>query len=477
MKISNVLLIVSGMLGMACNASTEIETVPYTPGIQVDNGKDLTFTAEQLRLPGKKGACFTLKEGDASYETNLKRMKGLNPKWNYSWGPNYVSGQPDYVEFIPMAFGKIDPDSFLATVSPFVESGHIRRVLGFNEPEAAEQGNLTVDEALNLWPALQTLGVPLGSPAPASYSGTWIDQFMQGVEERGYRVDYMCVHNYGGGNAESFKNLIKSIYDKYQRPILITEFAIADWNAKSPADNKLTAAKALAFMKEVLPWLEEQEYVYGYAWFPFGTDSEVGWISALYDENNELTELGEYYAAFPDNVPGGDGGDEGGDGGEEGGDEGGDDEPFDGGLVVDGDFEVSGMPSWTGKSNAAWLSIANGSVGVINGNGTLRLNNAKWSSISQTLSNVVPGSTYECGAIGRAQRTGGEAGTENTGQTLFLDVMVDGKSALRLQWTTSDNTPQSGEVTIPASAASVSIRVWAEYSVGYIDDIYLRLKE
>lgn len=45
----------------ACNESTEteIEIPEALPTIE-DDGADITFTPEQLKLPGKKGSCFEI---------------------------------------------------------------------------------------------------------------------------------------------------------------------------------------------------------------------------------------------------------------------------------------------------------------------------------------------------------------------------------------------------------------------------------
>lgn len=40
------------------------------------------FDTDQLKLPGKKGACYTL---DKDAETAFDRIKFLDPSWNYSW--------------------------------------------------------------------------------------------------------------------------------------------------------------------------------------------------------------------------------------------------------------------------------------------------------------------------------------------------------------------------------------------------------
>ena len=58
---------------------------------------------------------------------------------------------------------------------------------------------MTVEQALELWPSLEALGVRLGSPCPANpanYCGGWLEQFMEGCREQGYRVDFIAVHCY-----------------------------------------------------------------------------------------------------------------------------------------------------------------------------------------------------------------------------------------------------------------------------------------
>jgi Glycosyl hydrolase catalytic core len=49
---------------------------------------------------------------------------------------------------------------------------------------------------------------------------------------------------------------MESLHNLYQRPLLVTEFAPADWSATTVAGHKLTEESVLAFMKQALPWLE-----------------------------------------------------------------------------------------------------------------------------------------------------------------------------------------------------------------------------
>ena len=85
-----------------------------------------------------------------------------------------------------------------ATLSQAKAASNI--LLGFNEPDMSGQSNMTVAQALSLWPQLMATGMTLGSPAVADDAATpggWLDQFMSGAAARGYRVNFITVHWYG----------------------------------------------------------------------------------------------------------------------------------------------------------------------------------------------------------------------------------------------------------------------------------------
>jgi hypothetical protein len=285
------------------------------------------FTKEQLKLPGKKGACFTLKQAEGKLTEagtqNMDRVKALNVSWNYSWNTHHVSEQPKDIEFLPMLWTGKNlaqvQERLTKEVLPNVKAGKSKRLLGFNEPDQKEQSNIPYTVALELWPALEKLNIPLCSPACANpegikdekvtgVPGSWMRDFMTEADKRGYRVDYIGVHSYGGSSAADFKAKMKRIYEKYgKRPLLITEFAVADWKTGGDIKkNRHNPAAILAFMKEVLPWLEEQDWILGYAWFSFQPDSAPGAPSALFDNDGKLTACGRYYKSVTPQNPKGD---------------------------------------------------------------------------------------------------------------------------------------------------------------------------
>lgn len=285
------------------------------------------FTEAELKLSGKKGACFTLRKNGnkngGTVDENMPKVKALNPSWNYSWGTERVGEQPGVIEFVPMVWGGLGVKALekrlAADVVPGIKSGKIKRLLGFNEPDKEDQSNMPYTKALELWPTFEKLGIPLCSPACANpegvnddsvqgVPGTWMRDFMKEADKKGYRVDYIGVHWYGGTDAAGFKAKMKKIYEKYgKRPLLITEFAPADWKTGGDiTKHKHKPEAVLKFMKEVLPWMEEQEWIAGYSWFSFNIDSPQGTSSALFDKEGNLTACGRFYKSVTPQNPKGD---------------------------------------------------------------------------------------------------------------------------------------------------------------------------
>jgi hypothetical protein len=265
-----------------------------------------------IPLPGKKGAAFTFRdEGqNGSWKENLPKIISLCPYWNYSWGTRRIDAQPDNIEFIPMIWGgnntEMTRQSLEKDVVDLIKRGTVKRILAFNEPDEKTQSNMTVETALERWSILESLDVPLISPSCARPNGDWLKSFMSQADAKGKRVDWIGVHWYGGANVASFKTNMIHFHQLYQRPILITEFAPADWNATTVENNRFSPAAVLAFMKDALPWLESQHWIVGYCWFSFKITLPVGTSSALFTENGKLTTCGRYYTSVRSDRPSGD---------------------------------------------------------------------------------------------------------------------------------------------------------------------------
>lgn len=260
-----------------------------------------TFVDGTADVANKKGAAFSNQTKAWSHKTSQ-----LGAHWMYSWGNTLREEIPDNVEFVPMFWGagSVNPDN-LERIKQMAAAGEIKFVLGFNEPDGVNQANMTVDQAIALWPSLEEIGVPLVSPATVSPTNEWMREFMSRADAEGLRVDYVAVHHYGGANVLAFINKLKETYQLYNRPIWVTEFAVADWNATSPENNRYTEAEVMAFMTDALTALDDIDWIYRYSWFD-GKNAALA-TSALFDEDANITPLGQLYAGHtpnPDIGPG-----------------------------------------------------------------------------------------------------------------------------------------------------------------------------
>ena len=251
----------------------------------------------------KKGVAFNL-----GYESSWQeRFVKLNPSWHYSWNWEYKDNYPSGVEFVPMIWGmggltqeKIDYLNNLAS------EGTIKNVLTFNEPDLGDQADMTVDEAVALWPLLETLSVPISSPATSAPLNDWMREFMNKAEANNLRIDFVAIHIYNKNIAANFLALVEEVYQAYGKPIWITEFAVRDMDATTSASNKYSEAYVLSFMNQVLTALDELDYVKRYSWFdPNSNNPKYPRLvtADLISETNVLTALGDFYANHSLSVP------------------------------------------------------------------------------------------------------------------------------------------------------------------------------
>ena len=253
--------------------------------VAAEQGKD---------LHPKKGIGLSTKRHSQNWNVIVDK---LDVSWHYSWGPELPAPGPEGVEFVPMIWGYWGPDEKFNTKLDSIRTQQPKHLLGYNEPDGKKQANMTVAKALEGWPYLTELGIRIGSPGPVHAHKEWLQQFMQQADSLDYRVDFICVHWYGGRNPQGFIDRLKQIHEMYQRPIWITEFAPADWSAKTPEENRHSPEEVLAFMQAVLPILDELDFVERYAWFSSRRNNPALWSAALFDGDGTLTELGRFYAS------------------------------------------------------------------------------------------------------------------------------------------------------------------------------------
>lgn len=225
-------------------------------------------------------------------------LRQSGASWYYTWSTQHSGvAASGATGFVPMIWGAASvTDSALAqarAASPYL--------LGFNEPDMAAQSNMTVEQALSLWPRLTTAGRTLGSPAVAyggDTPGGWLDRFMSGASARGYRVDFIALHWYGGDfstpNAVSqLKSYLQAVHDRYHKPIWLTEYALIDF---SHGTRFPTAQQQASFVTASTSMLAGLPYLQRYAWFGLPA-SDTAPSSGLFRSGAVATEAGRAFRA------------------------------------------------------------------------------------------------------------------------------------------------------------------------------------
>ena len=251
------------------------------------------------------------KKGLAGHESKSSEYQG---NWAYNWGRTTVADLPLNVVFNPMQWGNYNWDvgSASGTVEQFrsewQRQDKAMYYLGFNEPDGTDQSNLTVDKAIELWPRLERMDLPLISPVTTNPDNSWMTNFMAQANARGYRMDAVAAHKYPGpnsGDPGAVISELQSLSVKWGRPVWFTEFSTVDWagtNKWTQEDNYNWLAEFM-WRAESLPWLRRYSLFLftatttNYA-EPTNPWDPVGPRSNAFDTNGTPTAFGELYFAW-----------------------------------------------------------------------------------------------------------------------------------------------------------------------------------
>jgi RNA polymerase sigma factor (sigma-70 family) len=222
-------------------------------------------------------------------------LSNVGATWYYDWSSTRGNiSSPAGTEFVPMIWGSGSVTA--STLAQAKQQG--TELLGFNEPDMSAQANMSVSQALSLWPQLEATGLRLGSPAVAyggDTPGGWLDQFMSGAASKGYRVDFITLHWYGSDFSSAavgqLKSYIQAVYNRYHKPIWLTEYALINF---SGSPEYPTQAQQAAFVTGSTAMLDSLSYVERYAWFAL---QSKGNDTGLYTNGTNATTVGTAYQA------------------------------------------------------------------------------------------------------------------------------------------------------------------------------------
>jgi len=103
-------------------------------------------------------------------------------------------------------------------------------------------------------------------------------------------VSHVAVHDYSCDEANTMAYL-KAVYDRYKKPVWLTEFSCGDGADAKPM------SEHLAYMKKIVPLLDGADFVFRYAWMSAKSANR-----GLFNYNGStaigLTEVGALYKSL-----------------------------------------------------------------------------------------------------------------------------------------------------------------------------------
>lgn len=260
--------------------------------------------------------------------TAAAKIHSLNTAWYYTWGSVPMVPAPPGILFTPMIWNiaKVkNVDTVIAGMKTLNVAGQENILLAYNEPDgtnANAQGNMTVAQAVQYWPAIAATGRRLGSPvmygsllhpgtsanntpAPAGVTapisvdisnvpgvpnhvlldpGIWLDNFLIQVSQLTPKPkfpDFIAIHWYGPPKSASFLNYLTSVNQKYNLPLWITEYSCADWGCtftngqnvhtagidwSYPTDANISTNATAMFLKQTVLGMEAMPFVERFTW-------------------------------------------------------------------------------------------------------------------------------------------------------------------------------------------------------------------
>ncbi|KAF2178986.1 glycoside hydrolase family 128 protein [Zopfia rhizophila CBS 207.26] len=254
--------------------------------------EDVPATIQARAGKNKRGIAFN----DAKL-TKLFKTQGSKVSWMYNWD-SAANGVAEGWEFVPLLHGK-GPEyvnKWTGNVEKAIKAG-ATHAMSFNEPDQCGGGGACMQDvgatvaAFKQWvQPLSKYGDKLKIGAPAVTNGVkdsvtgsdmglpWLKRFLAGCS--GCKIDFTVIHWYDSAkNVPYFKKQVTDAYNAGgKKPVWITEFAPQGSDQEK-----------IAFLREVLPWLDSQDWVERYA-YHFATPGIL--VNAA---GNALTPLGQAF--------------------------------------------------------------------------------------------------------------------------------------------------------------------------------------
>ncbi|KAL2207189.1 hypothetical protein CC79DRAFT_1332991 [Sarocladium strictum] len=266
----------------------------------------------------KRGLALISSTPDSDIEFLTSNDSAIS--WYYTWSPYAHPAVHSSVEFLPLLHGvdAASDDNLISILDRTPETS--KHLLTFNEPDHGKDdggSDISPKDAAKAYiehivplrtskDGERTWNISHPSVTGSEKGLEWLRDFNYSCydidPEDGCPTDFIAVHYYGAfpglagwlGALREFYNDTYSDSDDIP-PIYITEMAFAGEDEEAN----------VAMLNESMQYLDEQDWVEGYAWFgAFRKDDANGWTGdgvSMLEDDGGLTELGSEYLGGEDN--------------------------------------------------------------------------------------------------------------------------------------------------------------------------------
>lgn len=146
-------------------------------------------------------------------------------------------------------------------------------VLGFNEPDKKSQSNISVASAIASWRKINSTipkdSILVGPACSDDERGkNWTNEFYSQAMDDEIRFDAIGLHFYRQDLYGFGKHHIEELCNKFQKPVVISEFAYINWKSKlSDWHDRNFLNKAITETMRFVEWCETSDLVKGYCIF------------------------------------------------------------------------------------------------------------------------------------------------------------------------------------------------------------------
>ena len=257
-------------------------------GINIGYGSSSSSSAAPSSTgSSSSGSSKSGKRGVAYNDAKLTDCLVSSPEvsWGYNWGSS-SSGLSDSVKFIPTLWGPKSEftNDWSKNAQSAIDSGSTH-LFSFNEPDLSAQANLSPSEAADAYKQYMEpfagkakLCAPSVTNGGGSMGLSWLSSFLEACSD--CTIDCVNIHWYDSAeNTEYFKKHVSDAADTAPgKQIFVSEFAATG------SDDQISK-----FLEDVMPWMDSNDDVGGYAYFMAGEGKLVS--------GSEQSAIGKVFAS------------------------------------------------------------------------------------------------------------------------------------------------------------------------------------